>query len=189
MGEVGSLPGPPLCPQNGDCGGWTSSPCNILCIFRVFPDDRDAPAQTRASEVERMKPRLHLALPAIALAALACSTTPDPSGPSAAATSRPSVFDSGRTAYGFFPSAPEPSLFSILETFRGLGRHADVILVQPNIAWEDFIDSPDTESQRITDILNQEILADQNGLEIILVVDPLNGLNRREFAGLPPDLA
>ena len=136
-----------------------------------------------------MKPRLHLALPAIALAALACSTTPAPSGPSVAATSRPSIFDSGRTAYGFFPSAPEPSLFSILETFRGLGRHADVILVQPNIAWEDFIDSPDTESQRITDILNQEILADRNGLEIILVVDPLNGLNRREFAGLPPDLA
>ncbi len=44
-------------------------------------------------------------------------------------------------------------------------------------------------SQAVTDIVNQLILARQNGLEVIPVIDPLNGLNRREFFGLPGDLS
>ncbi|MEW5939576.1 MAG: hypothetical protein AB1750_07945, partial [Chloroflexota bacterium] len=43
----------------------------------------------------------------------------------------------------------------------------------------------DGESQSRTDIITQETLAQQNGLDSIYVVDPLNGLNRREFKGLP----
>jgi hypothetical protein len=66
-----------------------------------------------------------------------------------------------------------------------MGEHGDVALVQQNIAWNDFVESPDSPSQAITDIHNQYVLAHQNGLEVIFVVDPLNGLNRREFAGLP----
>jgi hypothetical protein len=123
----------------------------------------------------------------LVLSVLACAT-PTP-GPAQAPTDSPeaaaSIFDSGRTAFGFFPSPPEPELESVLQTFRDMGEHADVVLVQQNIAWEDFLDSPDGDSQRMTDILNQQILARQNGLEVIFVVDPLNGLNRREFAGIP----
>jgi hypothetical protein len=95
------------------------------------------------------------------------------------------VFDSGRTAYGFFPSPPKPTLTSIRETFRAMGEHADVVLIQPNVPWEDFVGGADGGSQTITDIRNQVLLARQNGLEAIVVVDPLNGLNRREFFGLP----
>ncbi|MEX0787973.1 MAG: hypothetical protein WD040_04160 [Anaerolineales bacterium] len=135
-----------------------------------------------------MRNALLLATSGLALAAgLACGGAP--TNPAATAgpspTPRPSVFDSGRTAYGFFPSPPEPVLESVLQTFQDMGEHADVVLVQQNIAWEDFLDSPDGDSQRMTDILNQQILARQNGLEVIFVVDPLNGLNRSEFAGVP----
>lgn len=94
-------------------------------------------------------------------------------------------FPQDRTAYGFFPSPPEATLESILEHFERLGEHADFILIQPNIPWEDFVDGMEGESQARTDLRNQVILARRNGLDWIFVVDPLNGLNRQEFFGLP----
>lgn len=124
------------------------------------------------------------ALAALAAAGLACASTPATIPP----PPQVSIFDRGRTALGFFPSPPQATFESILTHFADLGEHADVVLVQPNIPWSDFLDGPDADSQAVTDILNQLALSRQNGLEVILVVDPLNGLNRREFFGLPPDL-
>jgi hypothetical protein len=117
----------------------------------------------------------------LVLAILAC-------GQSAPATPFPtpetSVFDAG-TAYGFFPSPPEASTKSILNHYKSMGEHADFVLFQHAIPWEDFIEGADCESQKCTDIRNQMKLARGNGLDAIYVVDPLNGLNRREFMGLP----
>jgi hypothetical protein len=59
------------------------------------------------------------------------------------------------------------------------------VLFQHNIPWEEFVTRAEGESKSRTDIANQEILARQNGLDSIYVVDALNGLNRREFLGLP----
>jgi hypothetical protein len=136
---------------------------------------------------------------ALALAVLACSEAAEPANstrpaelvPTAASDQPPgtppasSAFDSGRTVFGFFPSPPEGTLESVLNHFKDLGDHADFILVQPNIPWEDFRAGIEGESQPRTDLRNQTILAEQNGLEWAFVVDPLNGLNRREFLGLP----
>jgi hypothetical protein len=87
---------------------------------------------------------------------------------------------SKKTVYGFFPSSPEISQQSILDLYKALGQHADVVLLQENIPWGDFPKSPDAASQTITDIHNQHILAHQNGLEVIFMADPLNGLNRSQ---------
>jgi hypothetical protein len=130
--------------------------------------------------------RTTCAAAALVAAGLACGGGPTPALPPPPSTS---VFDEARTAYGFFPSPPEPTFESILETFEAMGQHGDVVLIQQNIPWDDFTDGPDGDSQAITDIRNQVILARQNGLEAIFVVDPLNGLNRREFFGLPSALA
>ena len=119
---------------------------------------------------------------ALGLAALACASPPDTSAPP-----QTSAFDETGTAFGFFPSPPEASTSSVLKHFGDLGQHADFILVQPNIPWEDFTAGSPAESQQLTDIRNQVLLAQQNGLEVAFVVDPLNGLNRREFFGLPAD--
>jgi hypothetical protein len=100
-------------------------------------------------------------------------------------TPQSSVFDSGRTAYGFFPSPPEVSLESIFQLYKDMGAHGDFVLIQQNTAWQDFVGSVDGESQTRTDLINQVKLARQNNLEYIFVIDALNGLNRREFAGLP----
>lgn len=100
-------------------------------------------------------------------------------------TAEKSIFDEGRTTYGFFPSPPEATLESVLNHFKSIGEHADFVLVQPNIPWDDFRVTVEGESQKRTDVINQVKLANQNGLDVIFVVDPLNGLNRREFMGLP----
>lgn len=123
--------------------------------------------------------RLILILTALSFAGMACTLANPAPAP------LPSVFDSGRTAYGFFPSPPEPSLVSVIMHFVALGKHADFVLVQPNIPWADLVVTTDKEPQRLTDLRNQVNLAYQNGLDVAFVVDPLNGLNRSQFMGLP----
>ena len=131
-----------------------------------------------------MKPALFATLLVLFLAALACSSSPTATpGPIPSLASSP--FALGRTVYGFFPSPPEVSVQSVIDTYKAIGQHGDVVLLQQNIPWEDFVKSPDAASSSITDIHNQYILAHQNGLEVIFVMDALNGLNRSQFQGLP----
>jgi hypothetical protein len=128
-----------------------------------------------------MKPGLLFGFLSLCLAGLACgSGTPAP-----IPTLSSSPFDLSRTLYGFFPSPPEVTTQSVYDTYKTIGQHADVVLLQQNIPWNEFAASPDGTSSHITDIHNQYILAHRNGLEVVFVVDPLNGLNRREFQGLP----
>jgi hypothetical protein len=130
------------------------------------------------------RPHLLIGFMASMVAMLACQLeepTPAPTFP----TPEASKFDLDRTTFGFFPAPPEGSTESVLRHFGTMGKHGDFILVQPNIPWEDFVAGADGESQARTDLRNQITLARQNGLEWVFVVDPLNGLNRREFFGLP----
>ena len=57
--------------------------------------------------------------------------------------------------------------------------------MQREVPWKEFVKSADGDSKAIEDIHNQYILAHQNNLDVIFIVDPLNGLNRREFINLP----
>ena len=123
--------------------------------------------------------RLLLALSILFLASLACNGGGVPPSP------EDSIFDSGRTAYGFFPSPPEATLDSIFQLYKYMNQHGDFVLIQQNTAWEDFVSGTESESQTRTDLINQVKLARQNDLEYIFVIDALNGLNRREFIGLP----
>ena len=124
--------------------------------------------------------RILLAFCILAFASLACNGSQ-----SIPPTPENSVFDSGKTAYGFFPSPPEATLESIFQLYKDMDTHGDFVLIQQNTAWEDFVDGTDGESQTRTDLINQVKLARQNHLEYIFVIDALNGLNRRDFIGLP----
>ena len=115
------------------------------------------------------------------IASLACSGEAQSIPP----TPEKSIFDSGKTAYGFYPSPPEVSLDSVFQLYKDMSAYGDFVLIQQNTAWEDFVNGADGKSQTRTDIINQTILASQNDLETIFVIDALNGLNRREFSGLP----
>lgn len=131
-----------------------------------------------------MNRKLLAILAALLVAALACGGAPAGT-PIPIPTLERSPYDLGRTLYGFFPSPPEVTIESVMATYKAIGEHGDVALLQQSIPWKDFVDSADAQSPAITDIHNQYVLAHQNGLEVIFVVDPLNGLNRREFQGLP----
>jgi hypothetical protein len=127
--------------------------------------------------------RVSIAFLILLLASIACSSSG--STPSIPPTPENSIFDSGRTAYGFFPSPPEVSTKSVFQLYKDMGQHGDFVLLQQTIPWKDFVNGPVGESQSRIDLTNQVILANQNHLEYIFVVDALNGLNRREFMGLP----
>lgn len=124
-----------------------------------------------------------IALLTLSLVALACNGTT----PSIPPTPENSIFASGKTAYGFFPVPPEPLLESALQHFKDMGQHGDFVLIQQNTPWKEFVIGAEGESQTRTDLINQVKLANQNNLETMFVIDPLNGLNRREFIGLPTD--
>lgn len=124
--------------------------------------------------------RLSIAFPILLAISLACGGIPTPAPPP-----ETSIFDSGGTAYGFFPSPPEVSIESVFQTFKGISEHGDFVLIQQNTDWEGFVNGVDGESQSRTDLANQVTLARQNKIGYIFVLDPLNGLNRREFINLP----
>ena len=132
-----------------------------------------------------MRYPLALATAVLLTASLACGASTGSPTPAPYIPPTHSIFDTGRTAYGFFPSPPEMTIESVMATIKGIGQHGDVLLVQRNVPWSDFVKSPDAASQDISDARNMMILARQNNLEAVFVVDPLNGLNRRQFAGLP----
>jgi hypothetical protein len=138
-----------------------------------------------------MRRQILLAVSALFIAVLACADETEITAltPSASAIqTKPapaSHFNADGTAFGFFPSPPDVTLESVLKHFEALGEHADFILIQPNVPWEDFIDGVEGSSKSREDIRNQVVLAEMNGLGWVFVIDPLNGLNRREFSGLP----
>ncbi len=129
--------------------------------------------------------RLLILILASALAALACGSQTPPTPTMPFPTLASSAFDSGRTTYGFFPTPPEVSMDSVMKIYKDIGNHADFVLIQENVPWNDFLNSVDGSSQKRTDIINQVTLARQNHLDAIFVVDGLNGLNRSQFSGLP----
>ena len=142
-----------------------------------------------------MNSRFALIIGVCLAAGIACgqaapAATPSGSTGAAAATSQPLAFatsslEDSDLKFGFFPSPPEPTFEAIMRHFEDLGDHADFILIQPHVPWQDFAKGIEGDSPARQDIRNQVILAQQNGLGVAFVVDPLNGLNRREFFDLP----
>lgn len=135
-----------------------------------------------------MKRAILLAVCALVWGTLACrAALSTPSAPMP--TPNISVFDSGNTAYGFFPTPPEISVESVVNHLKNISEHADVVLFQQEIPWTDFAESPSANSEKLAELRGLVQLAAGHGLEPIFVVDPLEGLNRREFKGLPAELA
>jgi hypothetical protein len=128
-----------------------------------------------------MKKRLPPLLVILLIVSLACggnqapADLPVPSDP----------ISPDRTAYGFFPTPARFSLTANQDIYKLIGQHADVVLLQQAVPWKDFKDGVPEKSQVMDDIRGQYTLAYQNNLNVIFMVDPLNGLNRRQFADLP----
>lgn len=125
----------------------------------------------------------------LVLAGLACDGSVASPTLQRSPASPTSVFDVERTAFGFFPSSPELTPESFTATLQAIGQHGDVILVQHQIPWAEFIHQPDGDSPAIEEMRNTLTLARQNGLEVIFVIDPLQAFDRSKIATFPPELA
>lgn len=90
-----------------------------------------------------------------------------------------------QTLYGFFPSPPEITQASILATYKAIGEHGDLVLMARNVPWTDFVAGDEKDSADIQELRGMVRLSRMNYLEPVFVVDPLNGLDRRRFMGLP----
>jgi hypothetical protein len=135
-----------------------------------------------------MKRPLLTAAMIFGLAIMACASGSASATLSPSPTPGPSVFARGRTAYGFFPSPPEMTTESLLDLLSAMGSHGDVALIQRAVPWSDFMQGADAKSQDLIDEQNLVTVAAREGLEPIFVIDPLNGLDRRQLAPLPPEL-
>jgi hypothetical protein len=91
----------------------------------------------------------------------------------------------GQTLYGFFPSPPVMTTESVIATFKALDEHGELVLFARNVPWKDFAKGVDADSADIVQLTGMVQLARQNYLEPVFVIDPLNGLDRRRFMGLP----
>jgi hypothetical protein len=119
---------------------------------------------------------------------MACAWGVDPTAIASTPTPGPFAFDGGRTAFGIFPSPPEMTTDRLLDLLHAMGEHGDVALIQRALPWSAFLDSPDGTPWDFTDEQNLVTLLARLGLEPIFVVDPLNGLDRRQSAVLPAEL-
>ncbi|MDZ7844804.1 MAG: hypothetical protein U5K99_08395 [Anaerolineales bacterium] len=95
------------------------------------------------------------------------------------------IFDFSSTGFGFFPTPPQPTVNSSTQNIKAMSEHADVLLFQEAVPWEVFQAGVEVESSRISGIGDIIDYAGFYGMQPILVIDPLNGLDRREFQGLP----
>ncbi len=69
--------------------------------------------------------------------------------------------------FGFFPSPPELTFQSVVETFKAIARHADVVLIQRNIPWKVFAAASGAQAADISDLAGMVELARRNGLGTI----------------------
>ena len=89
--------------------------------------------------------------------------------------------------YGFFPTPTEVSIDSLLVTLNGISEHADVVMLQERVPWADFAAGADVTSRAFADLQNLVGLVEERGLGEVFIVDPLNGLDRRRFIGVPEE--
>jgi hypothetical protein len=133
---------------------------------------------------------MRAAIPALALAMLlgSCSdeaAAPTTTDPTTTTTQAPAA---AGTLFGFFPFPNGTEFADVLGHFMDLGAHGNAVLVQPEVPWEDFATgTPQQETPAMENVRNITLLGGQHGLEAIYVVDPLNGLDRKQFIGLPED--
>ena len=59
--------------------------------------------------------------------------------------------------------------------------------LQESVPWNEFKDGIDIHSSKITELTNLMAFVNAIGLEPIFIVDPLNGLDRLEFKGIPQE--
>jgi len=115
------------------------------------------------------------------LVALACggadTSGPDSSGPDAPG---PEVAGEPRTyAMGFAPAPPRPDEALFLSVVDSLARVSDVTIIQQPVPWPELLAGAPIDSL-VEDRAGLAAFLRAHGLQIVFLVDPLDGLDRRQ---------
>lgn len=121
---------------------------------------------------------------AVPLAILACSGGSGPSAPDPGADPGPGP--APRTyRMGFAPTPPRGTIESIIQTAQAIAQRGELVLVQQEVPWAAFLDGTQTMQEAIDEREELAGFLHALGLEVVYLLDPLDGLDRRKE---PPDL-
>lgn len=129
-----------------------------------------------------MTRRARLLLGPTLIAAIACSGSGgggEPAGPN----EPPGATRSYRM--GWAPTPPRGTTQSIIATAQEMARVSELALVQQHVPWAPLLDGTQTMEEAAQDVENLTGFLRGLGLEIVYLLDPLDGLNR---TAEPPDL-
>lgn len=132
-----------------------------------------------------MKPRISttFAVAACLVAALAipaCDGDGGPAGPDDGDEPEPRTYEMG---FGTIP--PRATLESLIETVQAIALRGELLLVQQEVPWGPLLDGTQTMEEAVAEREGLADFARGLGLEIVFLLDPLDGLDRRKE---PPDL-
>ena len=126
---------------------------------------------------------LYISILALGLATAACGGTDEPPPPTPTASDQTRGF-----AMGISSLPPELTEESYIETFGLAGSAGEVILIQRTPPWAELLAGHISEDT--VQATQREVeLAEENGLELFIAIDPTDGSKRRSrLAGLPDEL-
>jgi hypothetical protein len=96
--------------------------------------------------------------------------------------------DAPRRSYlmGFAPTPPRPTVESIVRTAQEMASVSELVLVQQEVPWAPLLDGTQTMEEAVAEREELfEFLGAALDFEIVFLLDPLDGLDRRRE---PPDL-
>ncbi len=76
-----------------------------------------------------------------------------------------------------------------VDTFKLAGENGEIILLQRAPPWDEFRPGAEVAAETLRLTSQEKSLAEENGLQIFVAVDPLDAADRARLAGLPEDLA
>ena len=80
---------------------------------------------------------------------------------------------------GFGPTPPRASLESLIETIEEIADVSEIALIQQPVPWAALLDSTQTMEEALAERERLVEFLDGLGLEIVFLLDPLDGLDRR----------
>jgi hypothetical protein len=82
----------------------------------------------------------------------------------------------------------EPSKTGYEEVFGLAGENGEIILIQRAPPWEEFRPGGVISAETVDLTREEERLAEENGLEVVVAIDPLDPADRGRLASLPEDM-
>lgn len=90
---------------------------------------------------------------------------------------------------GFSSWPGEPTEEAYRRTFELAGEYGELILIERVPPWEEFSPGSAISEETVATTREEKRLAEENGVDLFVAIDPTDPLDRGRIAGLPDDVA